>query len=102
MTVGMSLCLARRLRQPGGDEGTTKPENGGRLQRDSQAALDDWENYARNSTSGFIVGDRFTVADSAFYPLLHELMMCWKAFDGIRYPALRRYRDWIESGADEA
>jgi nicotinamidase-related amidase/alkylated DNA repair dioxygenase AlkB/glutathione S-transferase len=69
---------------------------------DIARSLDDWENYARNSTSGFIVGDRFTVADSAFYPLLHELMMGWKAFDGIRYPALRRYRDWIESGADKA
>jgi nicotinamidase-related amidase/glutathione S-transferase len=67
--------------------------------QDLATSLNLWENYAAQSSSGFIAADRFTIGDSSFFPVLHDLMNSWQAFDGVRYPALRRYREWIESGA---
>ena len=52
-----------------------------------------WEERA--CRSDFIGGKDFSIADAAFWPILHEIVLKWADWDGHIFSCLGRYHDRI-------
>ena len=81
-------------------------ERRGELIADIEAELHYWEKYAGEygGETGFIAGDRFTLADCAFFPLLGYMLHRGFEWDDTKWPNLHKYyyRVWEKECAKEA
>lgn len=64
-----------------------------------------WEKYAgEHGGAGFIAGDKFTLADCAFFPLLGYMLHRGFEWDDTKWPSLHKYYDrvWEKECAKKA
>lgn len=73
---------------------------------DIEAELHFWEKYAGEhlGETGFIAGDKFTLADCAFFPILGYMLHRGFEWDDTKWPNLHKYYDrvWEKECAKKA
>lgn len=57
-----------------------------------------WERRA--AKTAFVAGETYSLADSAFWPVLHDVVSHWAHWDAESYPGLTEYHDRVQSGAE--
>ena len=64
---------------------------------DVEAELQFWEKYAgeHGGGTGFIAGDKFTLADCAFFPILGYMLHRGFEWDDTKWPNLHKYYDHV-------